>query len=76
MKGKLVYTAVVEKEIEIPDEVIDALDKVATSWDPDAYALMDEFSTKAWQSVDNVETACLLSLNKTANGGLLKNTKD
>ena len=55
MKGKLVYTAVVEKEIEIPDEVIDALDKVATSWDPDAYALMDEFSTKAWQSVDNVE---------------------
>lgn len=55
MKGKLVYTAVIEKEIEIPDEVIDALDKVATSWDPDTYALMDEFSANAWASVDNVE---------------------
>lgn len=55
MKGKLVYTAVVEKEIEIPDEVIAALDKVATTWDPDAYALIDEFSVNAWASVDNVE---------------------
>ena len=55
MKGKLVYTAIVEKEIEIPDEVIAALDKVATTWDPDAYALMDEFSANAWTSVDNVE---------------------
>lgn len=55
MKGKLVYTAVVEKEIEIPDKVVDALDKVTTSWDPDAYALMDEFSANAWASVDNIE---------------------
>ncbi len=55
MKGKLTYTTIVEKEIEIPDEVIDALDKVATTWDHDAYALMDEFSAKAWASVDNVE---------------------
>ena len=35
MKGKLIYTAVIEKEIEIPNEVIDALDTIATSWDPD-----------------------------------------
>ncbi len=55
MKGKLTYTTIVEKEIEIPDEVIDALDKVATTWDHDAYTLMDEFSEKAWASVDNVE---------------------
>ena len=55
MKGKLTYTTIVEKEIEIPDEVIDALDKVATTWDHDAYALMDEFSAKAWANVDNVE---------------------
>ncbi len=55
MKGKLVYTAVVEKEIEIPDEVVKALDKIATSWDYDANALIDEFSAKAWASVDNVE---------------------
>lgn len=55
MKGKLVYTTVVEKEIEIPDEVIDALDKVTTSWDPNAYALMDKFSADAWASVDDVE---------------------
>lgn len=55
MKGKLVYTAVIEKEIEIPDEVIAALDRAATTWDPDAYALMDEFSANAWASIDNVE---------------------
>lgn len=55
MKGKLVYTAIVEKEIEIPDEVIAAVDKIATTWDPDAYAVMDEFSTNAWANVDNVE---------------------
>jgi hypothetical protein len=55
MKGKLVYTAIVEKEIEIPDEVIDALDTIATSWDPDANALIDKFSADAWASVDNVE---------------------
>jgi len=55
MKGKLVYTTVVEKEIEIPDEVVDALDKIATSWDPDANTLIDEFSANAWASVDNVE---------------------
>lgn len=55
MKGKLIYTAVIEKEIEIPDEVIDALDTIATSWDPDANALIDKFSADAWASVDNVE---------------------
>lgn len=55
MKGKLVYTAVVEKEIEIPDEVVNALDTIATSWDPDANALIDKFSADAWASVDNVE---------------------
>lgn len=55
MKGKLVYTAVIEKEIEIPDEVIDALDTIATSWDSDANALIDKFSADAWASVDNVE---------------------
>lgn len=55
MKGKLVYTTIVEKEIEIPDEVIDALDTVLTTYDHDAYAIMDKFSAKAWASVDNVE---------------------
>jgi len=55
MKGKLIYTTVVEKEIEIPDEVIEAFDKTATDWDSDAYALIDEFSANAWESVDNVD---------------------
>lgn len=55
MKGKLVYTTVVEKEIEIPNEVIDAYDKALTTWDPAIYNLMDKFSTDAWASVDNVE---------------------
>lgn len=54
MKGKLVYTTVVEKEIEIPDEVIDALDTVATTYNHDAYAIMDEFSAKAWASANDV----------------------
>ncbi len=55
MKGKIVYTAVIEKEIEIPDEVITAYDKIMTDWDSDAYALLEKFSEKTWQSVDNVE---------------------
>lgn len=55
MKGKLVYTTVVEKEIEIPDEIITASDKIVTDWDPDAWDLIENFSEKAWQSVDNVE---------------------
>ena len=54
MKGKLVYTTIVEKEIEIPDEVIDALDTVATTYDNDAYTVMDEFSAKAWANADGV----------------------
>ena len=56
MKGKLVYTAIVEKEIEIPDEVITAYDKIMTSWDDDAYALIEKFSEKTWESIDNVES--------------------
>lgn len=55
MKGKLVYTAIIEKEIEIPDEVVKALDTITTSWDSDANALIDEFSANTWASVDNVE---------------------
>ena len=55
MKGKLVYTTVVEKEIEIPDGIITASDKIVTDWDPDAWDLIENFSEKAWQSVDNVE---------------------
>lgn len=54
MKGKLVYTKIVEKEIEIPDEVIEALDTVATTYDHDAYTVMDEFSAKAWANADDV----------------------
>ena len=55
MKGKVVYTAVIEKEIEIPDEVITAYDKIMTSWDADAYALIEKFSEKTWENIDNVE---------------------
>lgn len=54
MKGKLVYTTIVEKEIEIPDEVIDAFDTIATTYDHDAYTVMDEFSVKAWANADGV----------------------
>ena len=65
MKGKLVYTTVVEKEIEIPDEVIDALDKTATTWDSnDKWALIDEFSAKAWASVDNVENRLAIEFKR------------
>ena len=56
MKGKVVYTAVVEKEIEIPDEVITAYDKIMTGWDDDAYALIEKFSEKTWENVDNLES--------------------
>jgi len=56
MKGKVVYTAVVEKEIEIPDEVITAYDKIMTGWDNDAYTLIEKFSEKTWENVDNLES--------------------
>ena len=66
MKGKLVYTAVIEKEIEIPDEVITASDKIVTDWDPDAWSLVEKFSEKAWQGVDNLENR--LSIQFEQNG--------
>lgn len=66
MKGKLVYTTVVEKEIEVPDEVVAAFDKIAKTWDADAYNLMDEFSEKTWQSIDNLE--CRLAIRFEQNG--------
>ena len=69
MKGKLVYTTIVEKEIEIPDEVIDALDTVLTTYDHDAYAIMDEFSAKAWASVDNVENRLSIEFEQDGHWG-------
>lgn len=72
MKGKLVYTAVVEKEIEIPDEVVAAFDKIATTWDADAYNLMDEFSDSVWKNVDNVENRLSIEFNQDGHWWILE----
>lgn len=72
MKGKLVYTAVIEKEIEIPDEVVAAFDKIATTWDADAYNLMDEFSDSVWKNVDNVENRLSIEFNQDGHWWILE----
>ena len=54
MKGKLVYTAIVEKEIEIPDEVVEISEKSWFNWTEEDDKIMQTFSENAWNSVDGV----------------------
>ncbi len=72
MKGKVVYTAVIEIEIEIPDEVITAYDKIMTGWDADAYALIEKFSEKTWENIDNVESRLSIQVEQDGDWWALK----
>ena len=72
MKGKIVYTTIIEKEIEVPDEVVAAFDKIATTWDADAYNLMDEFSDNVWKNVDNVENRLSIEFNQNGHWWVLE----
>ena len=52
MKGKIAYLAVVEKEIEIPDEIVKIVQKPWFDWRTEEDdEKMSAFSEKAWESV-------------------------
>ena len=53
MKGKIFYLAVVEKEIEIPDEVVEISKKSWIDWTDEEDEKMRIFSKNAWDSIEN-----------------------
>ena len=53
MKGKIAYMAVVEKEIEIPDEVIEISKKSWFDWTDEEDEKMRTFSENAWNSIED-----------------------
>ena len=53
MKGKIVYLTVVEKEIEIPDEVIEISKKSWVDWTDEEDEKLRVFSENAWNSIEN-----------------------
>lgn len=54
MKGKITYMAIIEKEIEIPDEVIEISEKSWHDWTEEEDKKMKVFSENVWDSIDNV----------------------
>ncbi len=54
MKGKIVYLTVVEKEIEIPDEVVEISKKPWVDWTDEEDEKLGVFSENAWNSIENV----------------------
>ena len=57
MKGKIVYAAVAEKEIEIPDEIIEINEKAWCDWTKEEDEKMKIFFENTWDSIcdDNVD---------------------
>ena len=53
MKGKIAYTAVIEKEIEIPDEIIKISKKSWRDSTEEEDEKMRIFSEKAWGSIED-----------------------
>lgn len=53
MKGKIAYLAVVEKEIEIPDEVVEISKKSWFNWTEEEDEKMRTFSDNAWNSIED-----------------------
>ena len=52
MKGKIAYTAVIEKEIEIPDEIVKISKKSWRDWAEEEDEKMRIFSENAWDSIE------------------------
>ena len=52
MKGKIAYTAVIEKEIEIPDEIVEISKKSWFDWTEEEDEKMRIFSENAWDSIE------------------------
>lgn len=53
MKGKIAYLTVVEKEIEIPDEVVEISKKSWVDWTEEEDEKMRVFSENTWNSIEN-----------------------
>jgi len=53
MKGKIAYLAVIEKEIEIPDEVVKISKKSWFDWTEEEEEKMETFSKNAWNSIED-----------------------
>lgn len=57
-KGKIVYTHVVEKEIEIPDEIIEANAKFSWEMTCEDYDKLEQFSDNLWKQYPDVSERC------------------
>lgn len=55
MKGKIVYTATIEKEIEIPDEIIKIVNKKFWDRSSEEDVALEDFTESIWESVDYLE---------------------
>ena len=55
MKGKIVYTAIVEKEIEIPDEIIKIVNKNFLDRSSKEDVTLEDFTESIWDSVDYLD---------------------
>lgn len=53
MKGKIAYLAVIEKEIEIPDEVVEISKRHRFDWTEEEDNKMRTFSENAWDSIED-----------------------
>lgn len=53
MKGTIAYMAIVEKEIEIPDEVIEISKKSWFNWTEEEDEKIRTFSENTWDSIEN-----------------------
>jgi len=53
MKGKIAYLAVIEKEIEIPNEVVEISKRHRFDWTEEEDNKMRTFSENAWDSIED-----------------------
>lgn len=53
MKGKIAYMAIVEKEIEIPDEVVKISKKSWFDWTEEEDEKIRAFSDYTWDSIED-----------------------
>lgn len=53
MKGKIAYLTVIEKEIEIPEEVVEISKKSWVDWTEEEDEKLRVFSENAWNSIEN-----------------------
>ena len=53
MKGKIIYTTVVEKEIEVPDEIINICE---TPWEHRTEKqdeILDDYTNNIWEDIEH-----------------------